>query len=262
MPCPSSSSASCWDLDEEAAHLADQVKRAGDSIRTNQLRLRKPACDTIPQKEYQDLIVAVREAVAEQPRLSARASAAEATARRCRQWLESLPEGTQLRLRAVDVDGHDLGSVRARIKECEGELERLRRAPTPSPDLEERLKAYVASLGEPEISGFQAGETLHVFWPNSGGPISLAAVLAPDVVTAALLRKVERMANTPLPMAQRKQRMAVLEHEVTELCYLAAALAAAGDQRAWDGLPPWAILGAEIVAAGAEQKSERERATA
>jgi hypothetical protein len=246
-------------LEEQAALCEDTARRCADSIKSGQARLRRPAVDDLPRKQHDDLIVAVRQMVEDQPKIASRASAAQEVVRTCKNWLASLPEGSTLQRRVVDTRGHTLASVRARIGECEDEFERLRKVPTPSPDLKDRIRSYVAALARPKLSGIEDGQRLRVDWPDDGP--TLAAFLAPDVVIAAVMREVTRMASDPLPPPKRKERMAALASEITELRYLEEALTT--DQHERSGrAPPWAVLGAEIVAAGAEQKAGRERASA
>ena len=101
-------------------------------------------------------------------------------------------------------------------------LRRLRR------DIKQRLNAYLDGLARPKITGIGAGEKLRIIWPGARETISgpnefsaealpLFAMLFPDQMRDALLAEVERMGNTPLPPAQRAERMKVLEEEVDQL---------------------------------------------
>ena len=64
--------------------------------------------------------------------------------------------------------------------------------------------------------------------------------------------EVERMANDPLPVAQRAPRIAALEREFDELhrveeALLAAALAAGSSVHRSPSAPPAAVLGVKIA---------------
>ena len=56
----------------------------------------------------------------------------------------------------------------------------------------------------PTISGIGAGETLNVQWPT--GLHALLAFVEPDVLAERLIGEIDRIANTPFPLAQRRGR--------------------------------------------------------
>jgi hypothetical protein len=69
------------------------------------------------------------------------------------------------------------------------------------------------------------GERLGIVWPgaqSSSGyisehtcdPLALVAALFPDRMLALVMTEVERMANDPLPVAQRASRIFAREHEL------------------------------------------------
>ena len=77
-------------------------------------------------------------------------------------------------------------------------------------------------------------------------------------MVAALMREVERMADEPLPRAERKKRIAALEAELAELAYVEEALVVAAIAKAKDVqrsalAPPAAVLGVRV----AETKATR-----
>ena len=86
-------------------------------------------------------------------------------------------------------------------------------------------KAYVAALARPRVSGVAAGQQLRVDWPTKD-PIALLAFLLPEQMVDALMKEIERHANTPMPLAERKKRIAELEAEVEALQRRALALGA------------------------------------
>ena len=123
-------------------------------------------------------------------------------------------------------------------------LRRLRR------DIKQRLNAYLDGLARPKITGIGAGEKLRIIWPGAretiSGPSQFSAETLPlmslvfrDQMLDALLAEVERMGNTPLPPAQRAERMKVLEEEVDQLQRVEEVLVAregaerAGGRQAW-----------------------------
>jgi hypothetical protein len=156
----------------------------------------------------------------------------------CKVWLDRLPEGTVLEPVQVKTDGHDLDEARDRLEAAQDELKALRAVPTPSADIEPRVRAYVQSMARPTISGVGSDERLKVIWPGAGwdssGPrehradvLPLIAMLHGDAMVAALMREVERPADGSLPRAERNKRIAALEAELAELAYFEEAMVAA-----------------------------------
>jgi hypothetical protein len=85
------------------------------------------------------------------------------------------------------------------------------RANEPSSDIEARIREYVAALARPQIRGI-APRQQQVHWPDN--LIAVPALLLPDQMTKVLLREVERQSNTPMPLDQRKKRIAELQAEI------------------------------------------------
>jgi hypothetical protein len=82
--------------------------------------------------------------------------------------------------------------------------------------------------------------------------LPLLALLHGDAMVAALMREVERMANDPLPQAERKKRIAELEAEISELAYVeealvAAAIAEGEDVQRSSSAPPQAVLQVRVA---------------
>jgi septal ring factor EnvC (AmiA/AmiB activator) len=146
----------------------------------------------------------------------------------------------------VRPDGADLATVQNRIADAEDEVTRLRAVPVPSSDIEERIREYVAALARPQVSGIATGQQLQVHWPDN--VIAVLALLLPDQMTNALLKEIDRLANLPMPLPQRKRRIAELQAETEELQRQALALGAGTSD-----LPPAVVLGVRI----AEAKSSR-----
>ena len=162
-----------------------------------------------------------------------------------------MPTGTKLEPVAVTTDGT-----------ANAELEALRRAPAPSEDIEARVRAYVRGLA-PKVRGVGVGERLSIVWPgaqSSSGyisehtcdPFALLAALFSDRMLALVMGEIERMANDPLPVAQRAPRVAALERELDELhrveeALVAAALAASSSVHRSPSAPPAAVLGVRVA---------------
>jgi len=155
--------------------------------------------------------------LAEQKVLQQRLQAEQSVLTACKTWVDRLPADTRLEPVAVTADGHDLAGVRKRIKAANTELEALRCAPAPSEDIEARVREYVRGLA-PKGRGIGVGERLSIVWPGAQtpswyisehtcDPLALVAALFPDRMLSLVMAEVERMANDPLPVAQRAPRL-------------------------------------------------------
>ena len=229
-------------IEDLRGRLFGNARRADDNTRSLQAELEKLlAYQKVMQQRVQ----------AEQSVLSA-----------CKAWLERLPGDTKLEPVAVTADGHDLDDVRRRIKAANAELGALRRAPAPSEDIEARVRDYVRGL-MPTVRGVGVGERLSIVWPGAQtasqfisehtcDPLSLVASLFPDRMLALVMAEVERMANDPLPVAQRPPRIAALERALDELhrveeVLVAAAITAGQPVHRSPSAPPAAVLGVRVA---------------
>jgi hypothetical protein len=119
----------------------------------------------------------------------------------------------------------------------------------------------------PTVRGVGVGERLSIVWPGAQtasqyisehtcDPMSLVASLFPDRMLALVMGEVERMANDPLPVAQRPPRIAALEralerapdelHRVEEVL-VAAAISAGEAVHRSPSAPPAAVLGVRVT---------------
>ena len=210
------------------------------------------------RSEYDDLRATLDQLVADKAMLEKKLHAAQSLQSACKTWLDRLPEGTALEPVDVKIDGHALEEVRSRIDVLETELRTLRAVPTPSADIEERVKAYAREMARPTISGIGEGEQLRVIWPGSGwdskGPrehrtdvLPMMALLHGDAMVDALMREVECMTNDPVPIKERASRIAALTDEIEQLQRVEEALVVATGQREHDR-PAEVILGVRVVA--------------
>jgi hypothetical protein len=167
----------------------------------------------------------------------------------------------------TNADG-DLTEVRARLKSARDALASIKAAPTPSPDLRQRIERRVAALGAPTVRGIGEGEVLRIIWPGaketaSGrdehtcDPLALFAILFKDCMVDTIMAEVTRLANEPVPLAERPKRIAALEREIEELSRIEEALIEAaiaqGEavHRSGSALPQ-AVLGVKVL-----EKAER-----
>jgi hypothetical protein len=186
--------------------------------------------------------------LAEQKALQARRPIEADTLGRCRAWLASLPPKAVLEQIIADVeDGLPLSDVRARIKKLQNEVEALKRVPVPASDIDQKVRTYVERLPMPSIDGIAAGETLAVQWPT--GLHALMAFLQPDVLVERLMTEIDRIANTPCPLAERVQQIAKLEEEIDQLQRAEEAVVVATGAPREPGCRPWVVLGVKAIEA-------------
>ena len=167
---------------------------------------------------------------------------------RCRAWLAALPPETVLEQIAPGVeDSLSLRDVRARIKKMEDSVTALKCVPVPPPDIQEKVRTYVQGLARPTVSGIAVNEALTVQWPTELHV--LMAFLQPDALVERLIAEIDRIANTPCPLAQREQRIAKLEEEIDRLQRTEEAIVVATGAPREAGCPPWVVLGVKVVEA-------------
>jgi hypothetical protein len=113
------------------------------------------------------------------------------------------------------------------------------------------------------VRGIGVGERLSIIWPGAQAwtgyysehtcdPLALIAALFPDRMLSLVMTEVERMANDPLPVAQRPPRIAALERDLDELhrveeVLVAAAIASGQPVHRSPSAPPAAVLGVRIA---------------
>jgi hypothetical protein len=229
-------------IEDRRARRYGNLQRADDNPRSLEAELKKLLAD---QKGVQHRLQAERTVVSA-----------------CKVWLDELPAGTRLEPVPVTADGHELANIRKRIEAAIAELDVLKRAPAPSSDIEARVRGYVRGLA-PKVRGVGVGERLSIAWPGAQGgnqyisehtcdPLALVAALFPDRMLALVMGEVERMANDPLPVAQRAPRVAAIECELEELhrveeALVAAAIAAGQPVHRSPSAPPSAVLGVSVA---------------
>jgi hypothetical protein len=195
-------------------------------------------------QEYHDLRASLKQMVDDQPTIETNFHRVKHLAAKCKRWLDELPDGTVLEEVKVKPNGADLDDVRERIEDAKNELHRLRSVPTPSADIKQRVADYVQSLARPDVSGIGAGQELEVRWPSSS--IAVFALLFPTKMEEVILAEVDAMANDPLPIKQRRERITELEAEIERLHYTEEALVVAnGAERSLDALPA-CVLGVRV----------------
>ena len=126
-----------------------------------------------------------------------------------------------------------------------------------------RRRGYCTRGLAPKVRGIGVGERLSIVWPGAQtpspyisehtcDPLALLAALFPDRMLSLVMAEVERMANDPLPVAERPRRIAALERELDELHRLeevlvAAAIAAGHSVYRSPSASPAAVLGVRVA---------------
>jgi hypothetical protein len=184
----------------------------------------------------------------EQKTLQARRPIDMAIMESCKAWLEALPPGTLLeQVNPTVEDGLSLSGVRGRIKKLKNQVEMLKGVPIVPPNIREKVLTYVQGLSRPVVSGIALNEALTVQWPT--GLHALMAFLQPDVLVDRLMAEIDRIANTPCPLAEREQQIAKLEEEIDRLQRTEEAIVVSTDAPRERGCPPWVALGAKVMEA-------------
>jgi len=96
-------------------------------------------------------------------------------------------------------------------------------------------------MTRPIIGDIGVNEALTVRWPTELHV--LMAFLQSDVLVERLMTEIERIANTPCPLAQCEQRIAKLEEEVDRTQRTEEAIVVATGARRETGCPAWVVLG-------------------
>jgi hypothetical protein len=92
-----------------------------------------------------------------------------------------------------------------------------------------------------------AGESLTVQWQT--GLHALLAFVEPDVLAERLMGEIDRIANTPCPLAQRERKITDLEREIDRLQRSEEAIVVATGGPRQPGCPPWVVLGVKAIEA-------------
>jgi hypothetical protein len=186
--------------------------------------------------------------LAEQKALPARRSIEMGIIESCKAWLTALPPDTLLEQVNPEVeDGLSLSAVRARIKKLKNQVEVLKGVPIPPSNVREKVQTYVQALTRPVVGGIALDEALTVQWPT--GLHALMAFLQPDVLIDRLMVEINRITNTPCPLAEREQWIAKLEEEIDRLQRTEEAIVVSTGAPREAGCPPWVVLGVKVIEA-------------
>jgi hypothetical protein len=86
-----------------------------------------------------------------------------------------------------------------------------------------------------------------VQWPT--GLHALLAFVEPDVLAERLMGEIDRIANTPCPLAQRERKIAELEGEIDRLMRIEESLVVATGAPRQLGCLPAVVLGVKAIEA-------------
>jgi hypothetical protein len=93
-----------------------------------------------------------------------------------------------------------------------------------------------------------SGEVLTMGWPTELH--ALMAFLQPEVLVERLMAEINRIANTPYPLAEREQQIDELEREIDRLQRTEEAMVVATGAPRERGCPPWVVLGVKALEMG------------
>jgi hypothetical protein len=79
------------------------------------------------------------------------------------------------------------------------------------------------------------------------------------VLVERLMTEIDRIANTPCPLAEREQQIAELEREIDRLQRTEEAVVVATGAPREPGCPPWVVLGATAIEAPASAAERFEQ---
>jgi hypothetical protein len=225
-------------FERQVAVLTQQVAKTQEAIDGARQRL---TGGFQQDSDYHDMRATLAKLIVDRPLLENKLDTARGTLADAKAFLAGLPDDAVLEpVAPTKPNGYDLDTVQRRINDAEDEIKRLRAVPTLSSDIEARVCEYVRSLARPTVSGIAPGQQLRVTWPDD--VIAILALLLPEQMVAALMKEIERQSNTPMPLPQRKQRIAQLLAGIDVLQRQALAL---GADTA--GLPPALALGVRVT---------------
>jgi hypothetical protein len=195
-----------------------------------------------------------------------RADADQRTLSRVKSWVAQLPNDTVLEEAAVDCNGHDLGTVRAKLVEVSQEISDIESAPLPPVGLHDAVAESVAALawnGRPEIRGSAVHWPLHDhanrrnlvdFDSHSCNALLMFAWLFPQQLADRIEQAVMQHCTARYPLEGRQQRVAALRVERDQLERVEAALITAalakGLDAGYGAAAPAAILGVRVKVNG------------
>jgi len=258
------------ELSEHAQALEQEATDANRALTSLRSRL-STATDWRDADERAQAAVEFERLNRELPRLRSRSQSEARVLSNCKAWIASLPHSAKLEPVVTVIDGCDLVSIRKRITLIAAERRLLELAPTPSADLKDRISDFVDELarsGQPAFHRGIAGGQLDVrfsgglganrlnlsgFDQGRGDGLVLIAWLFRDQLKAALCAEADRLAQDPLPPAERPERLRALAAEEAQLRYREEALVCRqlGDrdeQVARDvSAPPAFVLGVRLL---------------
>jgi hypothetical protein len=131
-----------------------------------------------------------------------------------------------------------LADTRSHIAQVKDDLHALHNAPLLADDIRKKVEEFVYGLGSAvQIRGIGPRETLVITTKDGAGwdrdltPLQIEALMRPDELVEAFMARIEAMAETPVPPAERPAAIAGLERELETLQRVEEALITAAEAR-------------------------------
>lgn len=183
------------------------------------------------------------------PAARARATAVVAVLNRAKRWVEGLPDGSVLELAPkLVLNGQTSFAVGARQHAIADEILKLRSALVDPRQLFAAQVDELAARAAPDIT--EAGEVRRSEAVSNfaTGAEAMAAYLHRDLLIDKWVQRYEARWGKPLTVAQRDERIAMLERERDELWWVEAALMEADPEVVCSpSVPSRIVLGVNVV---------------
>jgi len=236
--CPKHVSDRLLELTDAAAALEEDAKAAAAKL--EKLRAIVNQRTTTTHERWQEAKLEFDALLPSVPKLQKRAKDEQAIVDGCKAYIAALDDHATLAQVRTMTSGYGLDQVRTQIGAMGVEILALRRAETPTDDIEQRVRDYYGAFPEPIPFGVSAGTgPFGMKWPaadaNPRNGVGYDTLYASDALrmNSWLLREllvektlelIDRLARKPLPVAQRPARIAELEAQRLQLFHLEARL--------------------------------------
>jgi hypothetical protein len=249
---PQAPLAKWFDFQERCEALEQEAKDAEAEV--GRLRmLMKSGVSNVSAEQFAEARDGFQDTFTDMQRKRARADVQMKLLNTVKRFIESLPANTRLILVTPSTDGASLDQVRHELKSLREELRKLTGNPPASPDIEDRVKRYVAELARsaaPMVRGYHNGGTLDVKWqgdvydPGRSVGLMVAAACDPNGMVELIMNAITDA--QPLSASEHAERVAELANRIDATSYQLAALIERNGGEFDIELQPQHVLGVRI----------------